>query len=82
MAVFGVMSMVWNVNQATLVQERSPAQMLGRISSAFRTLSIGGAPLGALLGGLVAGAWGLNTPALLAAGAFTLAVASLGALIN
>lgn len=82
MAVFGVMSMVWNVNQATLVQERSPAEMLGRISSAFRTLSIGGAPLGALLGGLVAGAWGLNTPALLAAGTFTLAVASLGALIN
>ncbi|MFD3485969.1 MFS transporter [Streptomyces sp. NPDC058665] len=82
MAVFGVMSMVWNVNQTTLVQERSPAEMLGRISSAFRTLAIGGAPLGALLGGLVAAAWSLNTPALLAAGAFTLAVASLGALIN
>ncbi|MFD9866033.1 MFS transporter [Streptomyces niveus] len=82
MAVFGVMSMVWNVNQATLVQERSPAEMLGRISSAFRTLAIAGAPFGALLGGLVAGAWGLNTPALLAAGTFTLAVASLGALIN
>lgn len=82
MAVFAVMGMVWNVNQATLIQERSPAEMLGRISSAFRTLAIGGAPFGALLGGLVAGAWGLNAPALLAAGAFTLAVASLGALIN
>nr|WP_237285993.1 MFS transporter [Streptomyces niveus] len=82
MAVFGAMSMVWNVNQATLVQERSPAEMLGRISSAFRTLAIAGAPFGALLGGLVAGTWGLNTPALLAAGTFTLAVASLGALIN
>lgn len=82
MAVFGAMSMVWNVNQATLMQERGPAEMLGRISSAFRTLAVGGAPLGALLGGLVAGAWGLNAPALLAAGAFTLAVASLGALIN
>lgn len=82
MAVFGAMSMVWNVNQTTLMQERSPAAMLGRISSAFRTLAVGGAPLGALLGGLVAGAWGLNAPALLAAGAFTLAVASLGPLIN
>ncbi|WP_329039246.1 MFS transporter [Streptomyces sp. NBC_01725] len=82
MAVFAVMGMVWNVNQATLVQERSPAEMLGRISSAFRTLAIAGAPFGALLGGLVAGAWGLNAPALLAAGAFTLGVASLGALIN
>ncbi|WP_241671650.1 MFS transporter [Streptomyces sp. IB2014 016-6] len=82
MAVFAVMGMVWNVNQATLVQERSPAEMLGRISSAFRTLAIAGAPFGALLGGLVAGAWGLNAPALLAAGAFTLGVASLGVLIN
>ncbi|WP_330176378.1 MFS transporter [Streptomyces sp. NBC_01498] len=82
MALFGVMGMVWNVNQATLVQERSPAGMLGRISSAFRTLAVAGAPLGALLGGLAASAWGLNAPALLAAGAFTLAVASLGVLIN
>ena len=54
------MSMVWNVNQATLMQERSPAEMLGRISSAFRTLAIAGAPLGALLGGVVAAAWGLE----------------------
>ncbi|MEV3991704.1 MFS transporter [Streptomyces sp. NPDC049837] len=79
MAVFGLMGMVWNVHQVTLMQERSPAGMLGRISAAFRTLAIGGAPLGALLGGAAAAAWGANIPALLAAGLFALAVASLAA---
>ncbi|MFD7324460.1 MFS transporter [Streptomyces sp. NPDC059875] len=82
MAVFGLMGTVWNVNQVTLMQERSPEGMLGRISAAFRTLAVGGAPLGALLGGAVAAAWGLNTPALLAAALFALAVASLAPLIN
>lgn len=77
MAVFGLMGMVWNVNTTTLMQQRSPAEMLGRVSSAFRTLAVAGAPLGALLGGVAATAWGLNTPALLAAGFFVLSVASL-----
>ncbi|MFJ4919114.1 MFS transporter [Streptomyces sp. NPDC088725] len=80
--VFGVAGMVWNVSQRTLMQERAPADMLGRISSAYRTLAVGGAPLGALLGGAVAAGWGLNSPALLAAGFFVLAVASLSSLIN
>lgn len=82
MTVFGLMGMVWNVNQVTLMQERSPDGMLGRISSAFRTLGVAGAPLGALLGGAAAAAWGLNTPALLAAGLFALAVTSLIPQIN
>ncbi|MFE9887405.1 MFS transporter [Streptomyces scopuliridis] len=82
LGVFGVMGMVWNVNQATLTQERSPAEMLGRISAAFRTLAVAGAPFGALLGGAAAVGWGLNTPALLAAGLFLLGAASLGPLIN
>ncbi|MEU9994955.1 MFS transporter [Streptomyces sp. NPDC050848] len=82
MAVFGLMGTVWNVNQVTLMQERAPEGTLGRVSAAFRTLAVGGAPLGALLGGAVAAAWGLNTPALLAAALFALAVASLAPLIN
>ncbi|WP_327427856.1 MFS transporter [Streptomyces sp. NBC_01236] len=77
MALLGLMNMVWNVNQVTLMQQRSPADMVGRISSAFRTASTSGAPLGALLGGAVAGAYGLNGPALLAAVLFAFAVISL-----
>ncbi|MFE9770071.1 MFS transporter [Streptomyces sp. NPDC005931] len=77
LAVFGFMAMVWNVNTTTLMQERSPAGMLGRVASAHRTLGVAGAPLGALLGGAVAAAWGANTPALLAAGFFALSVVAL-----
>lgn len=77
LAVFGFMGMVWNVNTTTLMQQRAPADMLGRVSSAFRTLAVAGAPLGALLGGAVATAWGLNTPALLTAAFFVLSVIAL-----
>ncbi|WP_329247420.1 MFS transporter [Streptomyces sp. NBC_01478] len=77
LAVFGFMGMVWNVNTTTLMQQRAPADMLGRVSSAFRTLAVAGAPLGALLGGLTATAWGLNTPALLTAAFFVLSVTAL-----
>ncbi|MFJ7295001.1 MFS transporter [Streptomyces collinus] len=77
LAVFGFMGMVWNVNTTTLMQQRSPAELLGRVSSAFRTLAVAGTPVGALLGGAVAAAWGENTPALLAAAFFVLSVTAL-----
>ncbi|XUL87368.1 MFS transporter [Streptomyces galilaeus] len=77
LAVFGFMGMLWNVNTTTLMQQRAPADMLGRVSSAFRTLAVAGAPLGALLGGAAAQAWGPNTPALLTAAFFVLSVIAL-----
>ncbi|WP_445524016.1 MFS transporter [Streptomyces cyslabdanicus] len=77
LAVFGLMGIVWNVNTTTLMQQRSPAGMLGRVSAAFRTLAVAGAPLGAVLGGAVAAMWGPNWPALLTAGFFVLSVAAL-----
>ncbi|WP_075661738.1 MFS transporter [Streptomyces acidiscabies] len=77
MALLGVMGMVWNVNQVTLMQERSPEGLLGRIAAAFRTASTSGAPVGALLGGVTAKAFGLNAPVLFAALLFLLAVVSL-----
>ncbi|MGW0765072.1 MFS transporter [Streptomyces sp. NPDC002676] len=77
MLLLGAMGMVWNVNQVTLMQQRSPEAMVGRIAAAFRTASTSGAPLGALLGGAAARAYGLNGPALLAAVLFALAVTSL-----
>lgn len=77
LVVFGLMGMVWNVNTTTLMQQRTPAELMGRVASAFRTLAFAGVPLGALLGGAVATAWGLNTPPLLTAAFFVLALAAL-----
>lgn len=72
LGLFGFASMVMNVLETTVVQQRSPAGMLGRISAAFRTVSVAGAPLGALLGGVVAGMCGPGSPPLLAAGLLAL----------
>ncbi|MFF4170449.1 MFS transporter [Streptomyces sp. NPDC001744] len=82
MAVFGFMGTVWNVQQTTLMQERTPEGLLGRVAAAFRTLAVAGAPLGALLGGAAAAGWGPHAPVLVAAALFALAVASLTPLIN
>ncbi len=77
MVVFGALAAVWNVTTVTLFQQRAPSGALGRISAANRTLSVAGAPLGALLGGAVATAWGLNAPPLCAGALFLCAVAVL-----
>ncbi|MFI9805376.1 MFS transporter [Streptomyces sp. NPDC052301] len=77
LAVFGSMGMLWNVNTTTLMQHRTPDGLLGRVGSAFRTLAVAGAPLGALLGGAVATAWGPGVPPLLTAAFFVLSVAAL-----
>ncbi len=76
------MGTVWNVHRTTLVQERAPAGMLGRVAAAFRTLAVAGAPLGAVPGGTVAAGAGPHAPAFLAAVPFALAVASPRPLIN
>ncbi|MFG2097993.1 MFS transporter [Streptomyces sp. NPDC048612] len=77
LGLFGFAGMVWNVLETTVVQQRSPAGMLGRISAAFRTVSVAGTPLGALCGGAAAAAFGPNTPALLAAALLALGTAAL-----
>ncbi|MFH8370784.1 MFS transporter [Streptomyces sp. NPDC018031] len=67
LGVFGCAGMIWNVTVVTMMQQRSPARTLGRVSAAFRTLGVAGAPLGALLGGVLADAWGSAAPALFCA---------------
>lgn len=81
LAVFGAAGMLVNVNGVTLTQQRTPAEALGRVSAAQRTLAIAGAPIGALLFGAIATATEVNVPALVGAGvmalaAITMAIAS------
>jgi MFS family permease len=58
-AFFGVL---WNVVTVSLRQSLVPDQMLGRVNSAYRMMSWGTIPLGALLGGLLASTFGLRAP--------------------
>ncbi|KUL54625.1 MFS transporter [Streptomyces sp. NRRL F-4489] len=77
LALFGFAGAVWNVLETTVVQQRAPEAMLGRIAAAFRTVSVAGVPAGALLGGAVAVAAGPRSPALLAAALLGLGTAVL-----
>jgi MFS family permease len=57
--VAGVTTTVGNVLSQAMRQRLVPAALLGRVGGAGRTLSYGLMPLGAVLGGVVADAWGL-----------------------
>lgn len=66
MGLLGIGSMIYNVTATTTRQQRTPAPLLGRISSIINLVSIGVIPISALLAGALVTAFG-TTPALLAA---------------
>lgn len=58
--------LVWNVITVSLRQSLVPDELLGRVNSAYRLVGWGTMPLGALAGGLIADAFGLRAPFLVA----------------
>ena len=60
--VFSVHAMVWGITVTSLRQRAVPEELRGRVGSVFALLDLGGAALGALLGGLIAGLWGVTAP--------------------
>lgn len=57
---FGVS--VFSVVGRSLRQAVTPDRILGRVVSTFRLIGISGVPIGALLGGVVAGTFGIRVP--------------------
>jgi len=66
-AVLGFGSGLWIAVNTTLRQRLTPDRMLGRMNAAFRMISWGIVPFGALFGGVVARTFGLRAPFVLAA---------------
>lgn len=64
---FGIGFTVFNVNQASLRQIAVPGYLQGRASATVRVLALSLAPLGAIIGGLLAEMIGLRQTLLLAA---------------
>lgn len=54
-------SVVWNVITVSLRQRIAPDGMLGRVNAGYRLVAWGVMPVGAALGGVLAGAFGLRT---------------------
>lgn len=72
MALLGIGSMVYNIAAVTLRQERTPDDLLGRVSSVFNLVGVGAIPVAALLAGSIAAATS-TTWALLVASATCMA---------
>jgi len=66
MAVFGVHAVVWGIVSTTARQLATPEELMGRVNSVYMLASVGGAALGALLGGVLAQQFGLTAPFLVA----------------
>jgi MFS family permease len=60
--LFGVHSAVWSVLTASLRQHRISDDARGRVSAAYMVLSVGGAALGSVLGGVLVDALDLTAP--------------------
>jgi MFS family permease len=61
-AVFGMHGALWTIVASSQLQRRTPADMQGRVNSVYLFLAAGGTALGALLGGAVAGWFGITAP--------------------
>lgn len=73
LALNGLFGVAWNVVTVSLRQTIVPDDLLGRVNSAYRLMGWGTMPLGALLGGALAEAFGLRVP-FLAGGATVLLI--------
>jgi Transmembrane secretion effector len=60
LALNGFVTTMWSVVAVSLRQQVVPPELLGRVNSVYRMLSVGLMPLGALAGGLVAHEFGLR----------------------
>lgn len=72
LAVDSFAGTVGSVVVTTLRQASVPEHLLGRVTSAYRMIALGAVPVGGLLGGALASAFGLRAPFLV--GAIALAV--------
>jgi Na+/melibiose symporter-like transporter len=68
LALMFAASASFNVVNQSVRQAVSPDRILGRVITSVRVVALGGIPLGALLGGVVARGAGLRAPFFLAAG--------------
>jgi len=62
MVVFGAHEFVWGTTSTVVRQRAVPNELLGRVSGVYRVAIVGGLVIGAPLGGLLAGTFGITAP--------------------
>jgi MFS family permease len=80
LAVNSAMTLLWNVVTVAARQRVIPDHMLGTVTAVYRMTAWGAMPIGAVLGGVLAGSYGLRAPALVAGVGIVLATALVAAI--
>jgi MFS family permease len=80
--VEGMAGVVWNVVTVSARQTIIPTELFGRVNSVYRFLGWGSIPIGAAIGGVLATAFGLRAPFVLAAIALTLMIVASARVVN
>jgi MFS family permease len=62
MLVFGAHAFVWGTTSTVVRQRAVPNELLGRVTGVYRVALVGGLVIGAPLGGLLAGSFGITAP--------------------
>lgn len=62
MVVFGAHAFVWGTTSTSVRQRAVPTHMQGRVASVYQIGMMGGIVVGSVLGGLIAGRWGVTGP--------------------
>jgi predicted MFS family arabinose efflux permease len=62
LVVFGAHGFVWGTTSTVVRQRAVPNELLGRVTGVYRVAIVGGLVIGAPIGGVLAGAWGVTAP--------------------
>ncbi|MDP8959988.1 MAG: MFS transporter, partial [Actinomycetota bacterium] len=81
-AALGFAVVTWNIITVSLRQSIIPQEILGRVNSVYRFVGWGSIPVGALLGGVLADAFGLRAPFIIAGAAQLVALVAILPVVN
>lgn len=62
MTLLGVHEVVWATTSTTVRQRMIPTSLMGRVTSVYMLLNVGGAAIGSLIGGVIAQRFGVTAP--------------------
>jgi predicted MFS family arabinose efflux permease len=62
MTLFGIHAVVWGTTSTTVRQRAVPTAFMGRVTSVYMLLNVGGGALGSVLGGVIAQRYGIVAP--------------------
>lgn len=82
MITAGLGAMWWNVIAVSLRQTVVPNHLLGRVNSVYRLLAWGTMPVGAAIGGVMGGVFGLRSPYFFAAAALVVLGVAIVPIVN